>query len=233
LKKSVLELGGSDPFIVLEDADLELAVSGAIRTRLSNSGQACAAGKRFIVHRSRAGEFEERFATALGEARLGNPEDPTTQVGPLARPDLLDILERQVRTSVDMGARVVVGGRRRPEFGCAFEPTLLADCTSDMPVLREETFGPVAAMIDFEQIEDAIRLANDTPFGLGATIWSKDHDKALEVAKEIQAGTVVINGIVTSDPRVPFGGVKQSGYGREQSKFGIREFVNIQTLVGG
>jgi succinate-semialdehyde dehydrogenase/glutarate-semialdehyde dehydrogenase len=233
LKKSVLELGGSDPFVVLSGADVARAASMAAKTRLSNTGQACACGKRFIVDSSVAVEFEQRFGEALAAYRVGDPMDPATQVGPLARGDLLETLEHQVQVSIEMGARVVVGGARRPGRGYFYQPTLLADCTPDMPVLSEETFGPVAALIAVADIDAAVRVANDTPYGLAATVWSEDIAMAKSVARRIDAGTVVINGIVASDPRMPFGGVKRSGYGRENGRFGIREFVNVKAMVVG
>lgn len=233
LKKCVLELGGSDPFVVLADADIPRAATAAAQTRLSNSGQACAAGKRFIVERPAARDFEDMFARAIASKKVGDPLDPATEVGPLARADLVDVLARQVDESVAMGARVVVGGRRRPGPGSYYEPTLLADCTPQMPVLREETFGPVAAMVSVADAGEAIELANDTPYGLAASIWTGDLTLAQTLARRVDAGSVFINGVVASDPRMPFGGVKLSGYGRENGLFGIREFVNIQAVVVG
>ncbi len=233
LKKSVLELGGSDPFVVLAGADVARAASMAAQTRLSNTGQACACGKRFIVESAVAAEFEERFALALAERTVGDPMDPRTQVGPMARRDLVDLLEDQVRRSVAMGARVVVGGTRPAGPGCFYAPTLLSDCTPDMPVLNEEVFGPVAAMATVPDADAAIELANDTPYGLAATIWTQDAALATTLARRIDAGTVVVNGIVASDVRMPFGGVKASGYGRENGQFGIREFVNVKAMVIG
>lgn len=231
LKKTVLELGGSDPFVVLRDADLERAATTAAKARLFNSGQSCICAKRFVVEEPIGAEFERRFAEALRSAKVGDPKDPETDVGPLARADLRDALDRQVRGSVEMGARVVVGGRRRPGRGFFYEPTLLADCTDDMPVLREETFGPVAALVRARDADDAIRIANATPYGLAASVWTSDLGLAERLARRIEAGTVFINGMVSSDPRMPFGGVKRSGYGRELGSFGIREFVNIQSIV--
>jgi succinate-semialdehyde dehydrogenase / glutarate-semialdehyde dehydrogenase len=233
LKKCVLELGGSDPFVVLADADIPRAAAAAAQTRLSNSGQACAAGKRFIVERPAARDFEDMFARAIAGRKVGDPLDPATEVGPLARADLVDVLARQVEESVAMGARVVVGGRRRPGPGSYYEPTLLADCTPGMPVFREETFGPVAAMVSVPGAGEAIELANDTPYGLAASIWTGDLKLAETLARQVDAGSVFINGTVASDPRMPFGGVKLSGYGRENGLFGIREFVNVQAVVVG
>jgi len=230
VKKTVLELGGSDPFIVLRDADLPAAVATAVRARFQNAGQSCIAAKRFLVETPIAAEFERRFADAIRSLRVGDPLDPSTQVGPLAREDLRDALERQVDASVRMGARVVVGGKRRAGKGWFYEPTLLAGVTEEMPVLKEETFGPVAALLAVRDGEEAVRVANDSPYGLGAALWTADLERAKAIARRIESGSVFINGMVASDPRLPFGGTKQSGYGRELSGFGIREFVNIQTI---
>jgi acyl-CoA reductase-like NAD-dependent aldehyde dehydrogenase len=233
VKKAVLELGGSDPFIVLRDADLDAAANTAAKARFQNAGQSCIAAKRFLVEAPVAAEFEQRFADAIRALRVGDPLDPATHVGPLAREDLRDALERQVAASVRMGARVVVGGKRRAGKGWFYEPTLLADVTEDMPVLKEETFGPVAALLRVRDADEAVRVANSSPYGLGAAIWTKDETMARALARRIESGSVFINGMVASDPRLPFGGVKQSGYGRELSSFGIREFVNIQTIWVG
>ena len=230
VKKAVLELGGSDPFIVLRDADLAAAAATAAKARFQNAGQSCIAAKRFLVEGPVAAEFEGRFADAIRALRVGDPLDPETQVGPLAREDLRDTLERQVAVSVRMGARVVVGGERRDGPGWFYEPTLLADVTEEMPVLNEETFGPVAALLAVRDADEAVRVANRSPYGLGAAIWTKDETAARALARRIESGSVFINGMVASDPRLPFGGVKKSGYGRELSSFGIREFVNIQTI---
>ena len=230
VKKTVLELGGSDPFIVLRDADLGAAVETAVRARFQNAGQSCIAAKRFLVEAPIASEFERRFAVAIRALRVGDPLDPSTQVGPLARKDLRDALERQVAASVKMGARVIVGGKRRDGKGWFYEPTLLAGVTEEMPVLKEETFGPVAALLAVRDADEAVRVANDSPYGLGAALWTADLERAKAIARRIESGSVFINGMVASEPRLPFGGTKQSGYGRELSGFGIREFVNIQTI---
>jgi succinate-semialdehyde dehydrogenase/glutarate-semialdehyde dehydrogenase len=230
VKKAVLELGGSDPFIVLHDADLGPAAETAAKARFQNAGQSCIAAKRFLVEAPVAAEFERRFADAIRALRVGDPLDPATQVGPLAREDLRDALDRQVRESVRMGARVVVGGKKRGGKGWFYEPTLLADVTEEMPVLSEETFGPVAAMLSVRDADEAVRVANSSPYGLGAAIWTANVAAARGLARRIESGSVFINGMVASDPRLPFGGVKRSGYGRELSHFGIREFVNIQTV---
>ena len=231
LKKTVLELGGSDPYIVLDDADLGAAATTAARARNQNAGQSCIAAKRFLVTRGAAAEFERRFADAIRALRVGDPLDPKTQVGPLARADLRDALEHQVRESVRMGARVVVGGQRVAGRGHFYEPTLLADVTEEMPVFREETFGPVAALRVVRDADEAIRVANDSPYGLGASLWTRDVSLAEALARRIESGSVFVNGMVASDPRLPFGGVKRSGYGRELGgAHGIREFVNVQTI---
>jgi succinate-semialdehyde dehydrogenase/glutarate-semialdehyde dehydrogenase len=230
VKKAVLELGGSDPFIVLRDADIGAAAETAAKARFQNAGQSCIAAKRFLVDAPVAADFERRFADAIRALRVGDPLDPATQVGPLAREDLRDTLERQVAESVRMGARVVVGGRKRAGKGWFYEPTLLADVTEDMPVLKEETFGPVAALLAVRDADEAVRVANGSPYGLGAALWTKDEAAGRAIARRIESGSVFINGMVASDPRLPFGGVKQSGYGRELSSFGIREFVNVQTI---
>ncbi len=230
LKKTVLELGGSDPFIVLEDADIEAAVAAAVRARYQNAGQSCIAAKRFILLEEVAGKFEYCFVEAVRTLRTGDPTDRSTQIGPLARADLRDALDLQVRESVRQGARLLLGGRSLPGRGYYFEPTILADVQPGMPAFREEVFGPVAALIRAKDAEEAVRIANDSLFGLGASVWTQNLDHARRLARDIESGSVFINGMVVSDPRLPFGGVKRSGYGRELSEFGIREFVNIQTV---
>jgi acyl-CoA reductase-like NAD-dependent aldehyde dehydrogenase len=230
IKKTVLELGGSDPFIVLEDADIEAAVQTGVRARYQNTGQSCIAAKRFIVVERAFADFQERFVEAVRNLKVGDPMDRATQVGPLARHEFMEDLERQVQKSVQKGAEVLVGGTRLGGKGFFFKPTVLTRVTADMPAAWEEVFGPVAAMIKARDAEDAIQLANRTPYGLGSNLWTSDLKRAKRLAREIEAGQVFINGMVASDPRLPFGGVKQSGYGRELSEFGIREFVNIQTV---
>jgi acyl-CoA reductase-like NAD-dependent aldehyde dehydrogenase len=229
-KKTVLELGGSDPFIVLDDADLEAAVRTGVRARYQNTGQSCIAAKRFVVVEQVFSEFQERFVGAVRNLRIGDPMDRATQIGPLARREFMEDLERQVQNSVQKGAEVLVGGERVGGKGFFFKPTVLTRVTADMPAAWEEVFGPVAAMIKARNAEDAIQLANRTPYGLGSNLWTSDLERAKRLAREIEAGQVFINGMVASDPRLPFGGIKHSGYGRELSEFGIREFVNIQTV---
>jgi succinate-semialdehyde dehydrogenase/glutarate-semialdehyde dehydrogenase len=230
LKKTVLELGGSDPFIVLGDADLAVTARGAADARLVNSGQSCIAAKRFIVVESVADRFLDLFKKELAARRMGDPLSPETQVGPQARHELRDALHRQVEESKKRGARVLLGGEIPKGPGAFYPPTLLAGVDKGMPAFDEETFGPVAAVIRAKDGMDAVRLANESPFGLGASIWSRDLAGAEKFAAQIEAGAVFVNGMVKSDPRLPFGGVKRSGYGRELSEFGIREFVNVKSV---
>src|SRR5262245_25870357 len=230
LKKTVLELGGADPFIVLADADLQAAADVAVKARFQSTGRSCIAASRFIVEAKIADEFEQLFTAGITQLRTGDPTDRAVDVGPLARRDLRDTLERQVRDSVAKGARVAIGGKPRAGKGYFSEPTLLLNVTRDMPALREETFGPVAALVRVPDADRAIELANDTPYGLGASLWTQDLDRARQLAARIEAGSVFVNAMVASDPRLPFGGVKRSGYGRELAEFGIHEFVNIQTV---
>ncbi len=230
LKKTVMELGGSDPFIVLADANLEAAVRLGVRARYQNTGQSCIAAKRFIVVESIFQEYQDRFISAVGDLKIGDPMDRSTQIGPLARAEFLNDLERQIRESVKLGAVIAAGGNRRDGKGYYLNPTVLTEVQSDMPAGCEEIFGPVAAMIRARDTEESIRIANCTPFGLGSNLWTEDIEKAKQLARKIEAGQVFINGMVASDPRLPFGGIKRSGYGRELSELGIREFTNIQTV---
>lgn len=230
LKKVVLELGGSDPFIVMESADLEKAITTAVTARTINNGQSCIAAKRFIIQESIAAEFEERFTEEVRKLKVGDPLERATQVGPLARPEFVDDLHKQVTESVEKGARLLAGGRKMEGTGYFYEPTVLADVGPGMPAYDEETFGPVAAVIRVPDLEEAIRVANDTRFGLGASAWTTDAAEQQAFINGLEAGSVFINGMVKSDPRLPFGGVKASGVGRELGEFGIREFVNIKTI---
>ena len=230
LKKTVLELGGSDPFIVLDDADVDAAARTATSARLVNSGQSCIAAKRFIVVERVANAFVERFVAEMETRRVGDPLVRDTAVGPQARVDLRDALHRQVETSVARGARVRTGGRVPSGRGAFYPPTVLEAVEPGMPAFDEETFGPVAAVVRARDESHAIALANDSVFGLGASVWTRDVARAERLAARIEAGSVFVNALVHSDPRLPFGGVKRSGYGRELSEYGLREFVNVKTV---
>lgn len=229
IKSSLLELGGSDPFIVLDDADLDVVVPAAIKSRFLNCGQSCLAAKRFIVHESLCGEFVGRLSDMMSNLVVGNPESDGTDIGPLARPDLVDDLERQIQESVSAGAQVVAGGRRIQREGAWFEPTLIVDVTLDMPVMAEETFGPVAAVISVRDDAEAIAIANNTRFGLAVGVWSADERRALLLARRVNCGAVFVNAVVASDPRLSFGGTKRSGYGRELGAAGALAFTNART----
>lgn len=230
LKKSVLELGGSDPFIVLADADIDLAVEYAVKSRFQNNGQSCIAAKRFIVEQPVYERFLRHFAQEAAQQRVGDPMDEQTQIGPLARRDLRENLHRQITDSVVGGARIVTGGNPIGRPGFFFEPTVVTDVDPAAPMFREETFGPAAAVMRAADEEQALELANASTYGLGANVWTRDITRATRMAAQIESGMVFINGMVASDPRLPFGGVKRSGYGRELSEFGIHEFVNQQTV---
>jgi succinate-semialdehyde dehydrogenase/glutarate-semialdehyde dehydrogenase len=230
LKKAVLELGGSDPFIVLPSADLAAAAATAVKARTVNNGQSCIAAKRFIVHADVADAFEEKLVAGMAALRVGDPLQAGTDLGPLATPAILSDLEGQVERSVAKGARLLLGGQRLPGPGNFYPPTVLADPPADAPVFAEETFGPVATVFRVGSLDEAIALANGTSFGLGAAAGSNDPAGPERLAAEIEAGSVFINGLVKSDPRLPFGGIKRSGYGRELAAYGIREFVNIKTV---
>ena len=231
LKKTVLELGGSDPFIVLADADLEAAAAWAVRSRFQNAGQSCIASKRIIVDQQIADEFTERLLGHVGRLQVGDPTAPGVTTGPLARGDLRDALDRQVRESVAQGARVLAGGRSVDRPGFFYEPTVLDRISPGMPLVAEEVFGPAVPILRAADATAAIRLANDTSFGLGSNVWTSDLERARELALQLDAGHTAVNWMTTSDPRLPFGGVKDSGYGRELSSHGIHEFVNAHTVV--
>jgi acyl-CoA reductase-like NAD-dependent aldehyde dehydrogenase len=229
-KKSILELGGSDAFLVLEDADIEAAVAAAVRGRFANCGQVCLAAKRFIVVSSVWGDFEARFAEAIAALRVGDPLDRATQLGPLARDDLRSALDLQVQKSVRAGARILMGGHALPGNGYYYAPTLLTETDATMPVVTEETFGPVAPLIRARDAEHALHLANESVYGLAAVVWTRDIDRARLLSQRLEVGSVFINGVTASDPRLPVGGVKLSGYGRELGAAGARELVNIQSV---
>lgn len=229
VKKSVLELGGSDPFVVLADADLDEVVPAAVRARFTNSGQSCVCAKRFIVEEPLAGEFTRRFVRAVEELRVGDPCADGTRVGPLAREDLRDALHDQVQRSLAAGASLLTGGRALEGPGFFYAPTVLGDTAPGVPAFDEETFGPVATVSAARDGDHAVELANATAYGLGASVWSPDGTRARSLAARIRSGAVFVNAVVASDPRVPFGGVRKSGYGRELGAAGIREFTNTRT----
>jgi len=230
LKKTVLELGGSDAFIVLADADLDAAAKMAVKSRFQNSGQSCIAAKRFIVEDAVYEAFSERFTTETKKLVIGDPRERTTTMGPMARHDLRDTLAGLIEETVRRGGRLALGGHEAKRDGFYFEPTVVLDVTPGMPMFDEETFGPAAAIIRAKNADDAVKLANDSRYGLGGNLWTRDLDRAKTIAARLESGGVFINGMTASDPRLPFGGVKHSGYGRELSWFGIREFTNIQTV---
>ncbi len=235
IKKTVLELGGSDPFIVMPSANFEEAVSTAVKARTINNGQSCIAAKRFIIHDGIYDRFEKEFVDAMKRLRVGNPIEESTDVGPLATERILKDLEDQVKVSVAAGAKILTGGQRMKfdgelSRGHFYEPTVLADIPKDSPAFRDELFGPVASLFRVSSLDEAIELANVTTFGLGSAAWTNDESERDRFINELEAGSVFINGMVASDPRLPFGGVKHSGYGRELAEFGIREFMNIKTV---
>jgi acyl-CoA reductase-like NAD-dependent aldehyde dehydrogenase len=229
-KKSVLELGGSDAFIVLADADLDAAVAAGVRARFTNCGQVCLAAKRFIIEAGIAREFAERFRVAAAALRCGNPLEPGVQMGPMARADLREGLEAQVRKALDAGATLLTGGQRPAGPGWYYAPTVLTDVTPIMPVVAEETFGPVAALLTAGDAEQAIAMANDSLFGLSAMLWTRDLERARELARRLEVGSVFVNSVTASDPRLPVGGVKLSGYGRELGRAGMLELCNTQAI---
>lgn len=228
LKKSLLELGGSNAFIVCEDADLDKTIAIAVNARMQNAGQSCIAAKRFFVHESRFDIFLEKFKSAISKLKSGDPMNPETQIGSLARIDLAEDLEKQVVQSVEMGAKIVLGGKRNDAF---FEPSILTNITTEMPVFKQETFGPIAVLMSFKAIDEAIALSNQSDFGLGVSIFTTDIPQIKKHIHKFNEGAVFINDLVKSDPRLPFGGIKKSGYGRELAREGILEFVNCKTIV--
>ena len=230
LKKSVLELGGSDPFVVLPSADVALAARTAVTARTINNGQSCIAAKRFIVHEAVYDEFARRFVEGMEALRVGDPMAPGTQVGPLATASIREEVHDQVRRSVSAGARVLCGGEPIAGPGFYYPPTVLGDVPRDAAAAREEVFGPVAPLFRVADLAEAVRVANDTPYGLGANAWTGDAEEARRLEEELEAGSVFVNGHVASDPRLPFGGIKRSGYGRELSDVGMREFMNVKTV---
>jgi succinate-semialdehyde dehydrogenase / glutarate-semialdehyde dehydrogenase len=230
IKKTVLELGGSDPFIVMPSAELQEAATTAVKARTINNGQSCIAAKRFILAADIYDEFERRFVEEMKTLRVGDPLNEATDIGPLATEQILKDLDEQVKTSVAGGALVLTGGKKLDRPGNFYEPTVLANIPHDSPAYCEEVFGPVALLFRVKNIDEAIELANSTSFGLGSAAWTNDAGEQERFAEELEAGCVFVNGMVASDPRLPFGGIKNSGYGRELGEFGIREFVNIKTV---
>ena len=231
IKKVVLELGGSDPFIVMPSANLEDAVTHAVKARIMNNGQSCIAAKRFIVAEPIAAEFEKRFVKKMEALKIGDPFAESTDLGPLATPEGVESLDEDVQKSIAAGAKVLTGGKKLERPGNFYAPTVLTNIPKDSPAYKEELFGPVACLFRAKDIGDAIRIANDTRFGLGASAWTNDERECERFVNELEAGMVFINRVVASDPRLPFGGVKQSGYGRELGPFGIREFSNVKTVA--
>jgi len=230
IKKVVLELGGSDPFIVMPSANLDEAVSVGVKARVINNGQSCIAAKRFIVAEAIADEFEKKFVRAMEALKVGDPFDENTELGPLATLQGVEDLDRDVQRTVTAGARVLTGGKRLDRPGNFYAPTVLADIPKNSPAYQDELFGPVASLFRAKDAEDAVRIANESRFGLGASAWTNDGRERDLLINELESGMVFINRMVASDPRLPFGGVKQSGHGRELGHFGIREFTNIKTV---
>jgi succinate-semialdehyde dehydrogenase/glutarate-semialdehyde dehydrogenase/succinyl-CoA reductase len=230
LKKTVLELGGSDPFIVCEDADIEKASTGAVKGRFINCGQSCIASKRFIVVKSIANEFIEKFVEKTEKLKVGDPLQDDTDLGPVVNSDGLEKLHSQVQDSIKEGAEVLTGGDKKDGKGYFYKPTVLKNVTPKMKIAQEEVFGPIAPIMIANDDLEAINIANDTEYGLGASLWTADLDKADKYSKMVQSGIISINNVVVSDPRVPFGGIKNSGFGRELSRYGMLEFTNIKTV---
>ncbi len=230
LKKSVIELGGSDPFVVMPSADLENAVSTAVTARMINNGQSCIAAKRFIIHEKIYDQFLTKFVARVSALRVGDPMDEKTELGPQATAAIRDQLDQQVKASIAVGAKALIGGKKLDREGYFYAPTVLADIPPNAPAAREELFGPVASVFKAKDLADAIRIANGTTFGLGASAWTRDAAEQKQFIADIESGLLFINGMVVSDPRLPFGGVKNSGFGRELGEFGIHEFVNIKSI---
>jgi acyl-CoA reductase-like NAD-dependent aldehyde dehydrogenase len=230
LKKTVLELGGSDPFIVCEDADIEKASTGAVKGRFINCGQSCIASKRFIVTKKNASEFIEEFVTKTEKLKVGDPLSDDTDIGPLVNGNSLSNIESLVAKSVRQGAEVVTGGERTNSKGFFYRPTIMKNVSPKMDIATEEVFGPLAPVITVENEKDAMKIANDSKYGLGASIWTQDLEKADMLSRAIESGIVTVNNVVVSDPRVPFGGIKKSGFGRELSRYGMLEFVNVKSI---
>ena len=230
LKKTVLELGGSDPFIIMPSADLEATVQAAVQARTLNNGQSCIAAKRFILHDAIADKWTEKFVAGLEALTVGDPRDPQTDIGPLATPKILEGLASQVDRSIAAGAMLLTGGKRLDRPGNFYAPTALSDIPPTAPAYSEELFGPVALLFRVGSLDEAIQQANDTPYGLGSSVWTSDPDEQERFINEIEAGMTFVNSMVASDPRLPFGGIKRSGYGRELSERGLWEFVNLKTV---
>ena len=227
IKKSVLELGGSDAFLVFDDADIEMAATTAIQSRMMNAGQSCIAAKRFFITKKNVEKFTEIALKTVNNIQVGNPLDPSVQMGPMARLDLAEAIERQFNNAKANGAQILVGGNRE---NCLFSPTLLHNCTTEMSVFKEETFGPLGCIFTVKDEKAMVKLANKSRYGLGCSVWTQDNKKAEKIAREIETGNVFINKMVKSDPRLPFGGIKKSGFGREMGDFGMLEFTNTKVI---
>lgn len=230
IKKSVLELGGADPFIVLEDVDIDTCAENAVKGRLLNTGQSCIAAKRFIIAEKHVEAFTKKFKGLMEAKKMGDPLEESTDVGPLARPEFVDDIHELVEDAIKKGATVVTGGKKPEGKGSFYPPTIVAGVTKGMRLYEEETFGPVATVITAKDVDHAIEIANSSRFGLGGSLWTNDTEQGIKLARRVESGAVFVNGITKSDPRLPFGGIKKSGYGRELSHFGIKEFINVKTI---